>query len=183
MSGQTTVERVSRALTGAHASQEALNAFTSIDDEGALERAAALDRRIDAGDDIGPLAGSPVAIKDLIDQANRITTNGSSFYRVTPERSATCISNVEQAGGVVIGRTGLHEFAFGFSSENPFWGAVTNPWDPTTSPGGSSGGGPGRHHAHHQPVDRPRRGALSDPRRGRRPGRSVRTARSTWVGW
>ncbi len=140
MSGRTTVERVAHALEAAQASQEALNAFTSIDNKGALERAAALDQRIEDGHDIGPLAGSPVAVKDLIDQANRTTTNGSSFYRVTPERSALCVSAVEQAGGVAIGRTGLHEFAFGFSSENPFWGAVKNPWDPTTSPGGSSGG-------------------------------------------
>lgn len=140
MSGPTTFDRVAHALEAAHASQNTLNAFTSIDDEGALERASALDQRIGRDEDIGPLAGSPVAIKDLIDQANRVTTNGSSFYRITPETSASCVTAVERAGGVVIGRTGLHEFAFGFSSENPFWGAVRNPWDLSTSPGGSSGG-------------------------------------------
>lgn len=140
MFGQTISERIASSLEAAHSTQDTLNVFTSIDDEGALERAAALDQRIEDGDDVGPLAGSPVAVKDLIDQANRVTTNGSSFYRETPDSSASCVTAIERDGGVVIGRTGLHEFAFGFSSENPFWGAVRNPWDPTTSPGGSSGG-------------------------------------------
>jgi len=117
-----------------------LNAFTSIDDEGALKRAAELDRKIETGDDVGPLAGAPVAVKDLIDQADQVTSCGSSFYRMRSEESAPCVAAIEEAGGVVIGRTGLHEFAFGFSSENPFWGDVHNPWDPNTSPGGSSGG-------------------------------------------
>ena len=82
----------------------------------------------------------PVALKDLIDHEGRVTTAGSGFYRETPDRSATIVDRIEAAGGIIIGRTGLHEFAFGFSSENPWSGPVRNPWDPTTSPGGSSGG-------------------------------------------
>jgi aspartyl-tRNA(Asn)/glutamyl-tRNA(Gln) amidotransferase subunit A len=135
-----TIERVEQALHAAHSSQDSLNAFTSIDDENALKRAAELDRRIGAGDDVGPLAGTPIAVKDLIDQADQVTSSGSSFYRMRSEKTALCVAALEEAGGVVIGRTGLHEFAFGFSSENPFWGVVRNPWDPDTSPGGSSGG-------------------------------------------
>ncbi len=123
--------------------QPELNAYTDIDGQ-AHERADALDRGWDtgwvAGSDPGPLAGLPIAIKDLIDQAGRVTTCGSSFYRHTPERSSTVVQRLEAAGAIIIGRTGLHEFAFGFSSENDWFGPVRNPWDPSTSPGGSSGG-------------------------------------------
>ena len=82
----------------------------------------------------------PVGIKDLIDHEGRVTTAGSAFYRHEADRSSPVVSRLEEAGAVVIGRTGLHEFAFGFSSENPHFGPVRNPWDPDTSPGGSSGG-------------------------------------------
>ena len=82
----------------------------------------------------------PIAVKDLIDHRGRVTTCGSAFYRHTASSTAACVESLEAAGAVIIGRTGLHEFAFGFSSENPHWGPVRNPWDTTTSPGGSSGG-------------------------------------------
>ena len=117
-----------------------LNAFTLVDGDRALQRAADLDASLATGADPGPLAGGPVALKDLIDHAGRPTTCGSGFYREVPDRSATVVERIEAAGGVVIGRTGLHEFAFGFSSENDWFGPVRNPWDPATSPGGSSGG-------------------------------------------
>lgn len=108
--------------------QDRYNIFTSIDDVVAGNPAA------------GQLRGVPVALKDLIDQRGRVTTCGSAFYRETPTRSAPAISRLESAGASIIGRTGLHEFAFGFSSENPHFGAVRNPWDSDTSTGGSSGG-------------------------------------------
>ncbi len=117
-----------------------LNAFTSVDSEAALARAEQLDSARDGGTTLGPLAGVPVGLKDLIDQAGRTTTCGSSFYRKTPSASASVVTRLEDAGAVIVGRTGLHEFAFGFSSENPWFGPVRNPWDPATSPGGSSGG-------------------------------------------
>lgn len=117
-----------------------LNAFTLVDAEAALEAAAHLDRRLAAGGRAGRLAGVPVALKDIIDQAGRPTTCGSGFYCRLPDSSAEVVRRLEEAGAVIIGRTGLHEFAFGFSSENDWWGPVRNPWDPTTSPGGSSGG-------------------------------------------
>jgi aspartyl-tRNA(Asn)/glutamyl-tRNA(Gln) amidotransferase subunit A len=82
----------------------------------------------------------PVAVKDLIDHAGRPNTAGSSFPAVVPSTSAPAIDRLEAAGAVVIGRTGLHEYAFGFSSENHWFGPVRNPWDPMLSPGGSSGG-------------------------------------------
>ena len=140
VSGKTATERVETALERAHGTQDSFNAFISIDDARALERAAEIDRRIDAGEEVGPLAGVPVALKDLIDHEGRITTAGSAFYAEKATRSADCVQRLEDAGAVIIGRTNLHEFAFGFSSENEHWGPVRNPWDPTTSAGGSSGG-------------------------------------------
>ncbi|MFQ5522006.1 MAG: amidase [Acidimicrobiia bacterium] len=128
------------ALERAHATQETLNAFTHIDDEGALGRAAEIDQRINEGSYAGPLAGIPIALKDLLDQEGQVTTCGSAFYRRHADKDAACVEAIEEAGGIIIGRTGLHEFAFGFSSENPHWGPVRNPWDPNTSSGGSSGG-------------------------------------------
>lgn len=79
-------------------------------------------------------------MKDIVDHAGRITTCGSAFYRHLADRTAPCVASLEAAGAVIVGRTGLHEWAFGFSSENPHWGPVRNPWDPNTSTGGSSGG-------------------------------------------
>jgi aspartyl-tRNA(Asn)/glutamyl-tRNA(Gln) amidotransferase subunit A len=134
------VSRVQEALDAAHASQATLNAFTFVDDEGALARAGEIDATIQRGEHPGPLAGMPIGLKDLIDQEGRTTTAGSAFYRRQATESAPVVTRLEAAGAVVIGRTGLHEFAFGFSSENPHFGPVRNPWDPSTSPGGSSGG-------------------------------------------
>lgn len=131
---------VAAALDRAERSQAELNAFTSIDRDGAVETASSIDRRIGAGEDPGPLAGVPIGLKDLIDQAGIPTTNGAAFTPVLPDRSATVVRRLEDAGAVIIGRTGLHEFAYGFTSENPHFGPVHNPWDPRLSPGGSSGG-------------------------------------------
>ena len=117
-----------------------LNAFTLVDHEGALASARSIDKKIEAGEEPGPLAGVPIAVKDLIDQAGLMNTAGSSFYRVIPEHTAPAVERLERAGAVAVGRTGLHEFAFGFSSENHWFGPVRNPWNPDTSPGGSSGG-------------------------------------------
>lgn len=133
-------DTVAGALTLAEAQQDRLNASILIDRERALERADVIDRAVEAGDDPGALAGVPVALKDLIDHAGRTTTCGSAFYREVPDRSATVVDRLEAAGAIVVTRTGLHEFAYGFSSENDWFGPVRNPLDATLSPGGSSGG-------------------------------------------
>ena len=82
----------------------------------------------------------PIGLKDLIDQEGQITTCGSAFYRHQAITSAAAVARLEQAGAVIIGRTGLHEWAYGFSSENPHFGPVRNPWNTQNSTGGSSGG-------------------------------------------
>lgn len=136
--GERTVrDTVSGSLITAESQQDRLNINTLIDSERALERADRLDETPDTS---LPLNGVPVAIKDLIDHEGRPTTCGSTFYSNTPDRSATVVERLEAAGAVIVSRTGMHEFAYGFSSENPWFGPVRNPLDPDTSPGGSSGG-------------------------------------------
>ena len=131
---------VGQALEAAERAHQELNAFTLIDPSGAMHRAEAIDRLVAAGADPGPLAGVPIALKDMIDDAGMPTTAGASFPTSLARHSATVVRRLGAAGGVIIGRTGLHEFAFGFTSENPWFGAVRNPWDVATSAGGSSGG-------------------------------------------
>ena len=125
-------EHVDRAET----LQRITNAFTEIDRAGAMVRAAEIDAELIRGE----LTGVPIALKDLIDHVGHVTTAGSDFYRHQPAESAPVVDRLESAGAVIIGRTGLHEFAYGFSSENAWFGPVRNPWDPSLSPGGSSGG-------------------------------------------
>jgi aspartyl-tRNA(Asn)/glutamyl-tRNA(Gln) amidotransferase subunit A len=136
----TASEIVAEHLDRIEATQDRLNAFTLVDHEGALAAAAGIDTRVAAGEPVGPIAGVPVAVKDLIDQAGRPNTAGSSYPTALPAVSAPVITRLERAGAVIIGRTGLHEYAFGFSSENHWFGPVRNPWNPDLSPGGSSGG-------------------------------------------
>lgn len=133
-------DTVAGAITTAQAQQERLNVCTLIDEERALERAEELDRLVESGRSPGPLAGVPIALKDLIDHAGRTTTCGSGFYRREAEISAEVVLRLEEAGAVIVSRTVLHEFAYGFSSENHWTGPVRNPLDPTLSCGGSSGG-------------------------------------------
>jgi len=131
---------VSDALEAAERSQDSLNAFTLIDVDGAMARAQAIDMLVAQGKDPGPLAGVPVALKDLIDQAGLPNTRGGSFPVELSKNSATVVRRLGAAGAVMIGRTNLHEFAFGFTSENHWFGPVHNPWDLDSSAGGSSGG-------------------------------------------
>ena len=137
---RTARQAVEQYLEVAERLNPELNAFVEIDREGALERADSVDAGLREGSPAGTLCGVPIALKDLIDHAGRVSTAGSAFYRHRATASATVVRRLEAAGAVIIGRTGLHEFAFGFSSENPWFGPVRNPWDRDLSPGGSSGG-------------------------------------------
>ncbi len=138
-------ERSAREVVQSHldriaAVQPELNAFTLVDGDAALVRADAIDVRLARGEELGTLAGVPVGLKDIVDQAGRPTTAGSKFHREVAAESAPVVRALEAQDAVIVGRTGLHEFAFGFSSENHWWGPVRNPWDASLSPGGSSGG-------------------------------------------
>ena len=118
-----------------------LNTFTCVLKEEAITRAEAVQKQIDSGETLSPLAGVPIAIKDNISTAGVKTTCSSKMLEnYTPVFNATVVDKLEQAGMVVIGKLNMDEFAMGGSSETGFFGAVHNPWDLTRVAGGSSGG-------------------------------------------
>lgn len=119
----------------------ALNAFITVTSALALEQARKADAELAGGMDRGPLHGIPVAHKDLFCTRGIRTTGGSkTFAEYVPEFDAAVVERLHNAGAVFVGKTNLHEHAYGITSENPHYGAVRNPWDPERSPGGSSGG-------------------------------------------
>jgi aspartyl-tRNA(Asn)/glutamyl-tRNA(Gln) amidotransferase subunit A len=141
-SGRVSSESLTRACLaeiGAH--NEALRAFITVTAEGALADARALDGEIAAGRLRGPLHGIPISLKDLIDQRDVPTTAASRVREghVAAE-DAPVTARLRAAGAVLVGKTNLHEFAFGTTSDDTAFGAVRNPHDQSRSPGGSSGG-------------------------------------------
>jgi aspartyl-tRNA(Asn)/glutamyl-tRNA(Gln) amidotransferase subunit A len=118
-----------------------LNAFITITADEALATARACDKDIAAGRHRGPLHGIPLSIKDLIDMAGHPTTAASKLREGhMAHDDAPAVKHVRAAGAVIVGKTNLHEFAFGTTSEDSHWGPARNPLDDTRSPGGSSGG-------------------------------------------
>ena len=107
----------------------------------ALQQAREADRELAAGNDRGPLHGVPISIKDLLDIRGLPTTAASRVREGhVAERDAPTIAHLRQAGAVFVGKTNLHEFAFGTTNEDSAFGPARNPHDPSRSPGGSSGG-------------------------------------------
>ncbi|MGH9658157.1 MAG: amidase, partial [Bryobacteraceae bacterium] len=118
-----------------------LNAFITLLEESAARRAAEADRELGRGVDRGPLHGIPVAVKDVFETAGVRTTCGSKlFENNVPTRDAAVVERLHAAGAVLVGKTGLHELAYGITSNNPHFGTIRNPRDPARIPGGSSGG-------------------------------------------
>ena len=118
-----------------------LNAFITVTAELALEQARRADRELADGLDRGPLHGIPVAHKDLLCTDGVLTTSGSKiFASYVPNFDAAVVERMREAGAVMLGKTGMHEHAYGITSTNPHYGAIRNPWDPERIPGGSSGG-------------------------------------------
>ena len=118
-----------------------LNAFTLVDSERALARAADVDRRRAAGEPAGALAGVPVALKDnLCVRGMRTTASSRILEGFIPPYDATVVQRLEAAGAVIVGKTNCDEFAMGSSNENSAFGPVHNPWATERTPGGSSGG-------------------------------------------
>ena len=136
----------SEALTDAclaeiAAKSEPLRAFITVTRDEALESARALDIELAAGHHRGPLHGIPISLKDLIDMRGVPTTAASQVRQGhVASTDAPVTARLREAGAVLVGKTNLHEFAFGTTSEDSAFGAVRNPHDPTRSPGGSSGG-------------------------------------------
>jgi aspartyl-tRNA(Asn)/glutamyl-tRNA(Gln) amidotransferase subunit A len=117
-----------------------INAFIERFDAQALAEARTAEREIRSGRYRGPLHGIPVSVKDLIDVAGTKTTAGSALPAAEAHADAPAVAQLRAAGAIIIGKTNLHEFAFGTTSEESAFGPVRNPLDPSRSAGGSSGG-------------------------------------------
>lgn len=132
---------VDASLAAIAARGEELNAFITVAPEAARADAAAADRDAAAGRWRGPLHGIPISIKDLIDVAGMPTTAASRVRAGHVARAdAPVVARLRAAGAIVIGKTNLHEFAFGTTNEDSAYGPARNPHDASRSPGGSSGG-------------------------------------------
>ncbi len=140
--GDTTSEQVTEeCLQRVEVDNPRVNAFICVMADDARRRARQADRELAEGHDRGPLHGVPLSIKDLLDIRGVPTTAASRVREGHVAHSdAPCIAHLAQAGAVFIGKTNLHEFAFGTTNEDSAFGPARNPRDPSRSPGGSSGG-------------------------------------------
>jgi aspartyl-tRNA(Asn)/glutamyl-tRNA(Gln) amidotransferase subunit A len=119
-----------------------LGAFVAVDAEAALAEAAVIDERLAAGEDVGPLAGIPLGVKDLEDAAGFVTTRGSATHAGDPPATddSVLVERLRAAGCVVLGKTNTAEHGWKADTVNATFGATRNPWSPDRSAGGSSGG-------------------------------------------
>lgn len=118
-----------------------LNAMLTTMEESARTQAKSADGELAQGADHGPLHGIPIAVKDVFETRGVRTTCGSViFVHHVPDRDAAVVERLAAAGAVLVGKAGMHELAYGITSNNPHFGTIRNPRDPERIPGGSSGG-------------------------------------------
>ena len=139
---QTTATALAEACFGAiAAANPRLNVYLTLSPERARTQAETIDRLADQGLPLPPLAGVPVAVKDVLSTRGLRTTCGSRMLEnYLPQYDATAVERLEAAGAVILGKVNCDEFAMGSSNENSAYGPVRNPWDTERVPGGSSGG-------------------------------------------
>jgi aspartyl-tRNA(Asn)/glutamyl-tRNA(Gln) amidotransferase subunit A len=138
----TAGEVVASALDRIERLDGELGAFVAVDADAALAEAEAIDQRIAAGDDVGPLAGVPLAVKDLEDAAGYVTSRGSVAFAGDPPAAvdSPLVERLRAAGCVVVGKTNTPELGYKPDTVNELFGATHNPWAQGRSAGGSSGG-------------------------------------------
>ena len=118
-----------------------VHSYVTIDKEGALKRAEEVQKMIDGGTLLSPLAGVPVAIKDnMCTKGTRTTCSSNILENFVPTFTSEAVLNLEKAGAVIIGKTNMDEFAMGSTTETSYYGVTRNPWNLGYVPGGSSGG-------------------------------------------
>ena len=135
------VDLVDVCLERIAATNDVLHAYITVYEDEAREVAKAAETMIKAGHRLGPLHGVPIALKDNVALEGLRTTAGSKVLADwIPEEDATVAARLKGAGAVIVGKTNLHEFAWGGTTANPHYGFCRNPWDPERFPAGSSGG-------------------------------------------
>lgn len=135
------VEAAKEALGQIKKLDGSLNCFVTVEEDSVLKKAEEVQKKIDAGELAGPLAGVPAAIKDnMCTEGVRTTCSSRMLKNFVPTYTAEAVKNLEQAGVVVIGKTNMDEFAMGSTTETSYFGPTRNPWAPEHVPGGSSGG-------------------------------------------
>ncbi len=135
------VEAVRNSLDRIAEVDPSLNAFCFVYEEEALAKAAEAERAVREGGPLGVLHGVPIALKDFTPTKGKRTTLGSyAFEHWVPDHDAVAAHRLLEAGAILVGKTTTPEFSYSGFTESPLWGITRNPWDPSRTPGGSSGG-------------------------------------------
>ena len=134
-------EAVEASLAAIRRTEPEINAFVTVEEERARQRAKEVEQGIAEGRYSGPLAGVPIAVKDNIcTEGMKTSCSSKILYNFVPTYSAQAVENLEAAGAVILGKTNMDEFAMGSTTETSFYGPTKNPWNTGHVPGGSSGG-------------------------------------------